>query len=66
MCSCVFLLWSQSEWSRKPDPLENRNLAEGPDHRNTLDTMPEPLDRWMRDTNDDPMKAASQPDAPRE
>ncbi len=36
--------------------MESRNLAEDPDHRNTLETMREPLDRWMCDTNDDPME----------
>jgi len=36
----------------KQDPLENRNLAAVPEHRETLTLMREQLGRWMRDTND--------------
>ncbi len=38
----------------KADPLENQNLAANPDHRETLETLRDRLDRWMRDTNDNP------------
>ena len=38
------------------DPLETRNLAEHPECQETLATLRQRLEQWMRDTNDNPME----------
>ena len=38
------------------DPLETRNLAERPEYHETLAALRQRLDRWMTDTNDNPME----------